>query len=150
MFIKTFQKCSFLSIFRYNDDFTLRGVNKGTWRSRPRSSCLPALSALQLKTLATLKTNHLNHFQKQIEQHVGSALDGIKIDLSTLLLGLIRSYFFRSYSAFQIRSKTNVPRRLYSINLICKCVQNSIVLFDLIQVFNLTFFDLKQTPLDVL
>jgi hypothetical protein len=37
MFIKTFQKCSFLSISQVNDAFTLRGVNMGPWRSRSRS-----------------------------------------------------------------------------------------------------------------
>ena len=41
---------------------------------------------LWMKTITTLA---INHFLETIEQHVGSALDGIEIDFSTLFLGLL-------------------------------------------------------------
>ncbi len=99
MFIKTFQKCSFLSIFRYNDDFTLRGVNKGQMKVETKIELLAGLECIATKNLTTFETNHLNHFQKQLSRNVGSALDGIEMDLLDLI---IRSYFIRSQQTFKL------------------------------------------------
>ena len=40
---------------------------------------------LWMKTITTLA---INHFLGTIEQHVGSALDGIEVDLLDLIFGL--------------------------------------------------------------
>ena len=58
---------------------------------------------LWMKTITTLA---INHFQKQFEQHVGSALDGIEVDLFDLILGLLITLdlIIRSYSVLFIRS----------------------------------------------
>ncbi len=53
MFVKTFQKCSFLSISQVNDDFTLRGVNIGSMEVETKIELLAGLESIATKTLAS-------------------------------------------------------------------------------------------------
>ena len=68
-----------------------------------KSVALPALRAEQQNP----STQQHLAFKKQIEQHVGSALDGIEVDLFDLIQVLFLVLF-----DFSIRPKPNVPRRL--------------------------------------
>ncbi len=78
---------------------------------------------LWMKTITTLA---INHFLGTIEQHVGSALDGIEVDLFDLILGLL------------------ITLDLISVLLIRPL---NLIFSTLFRCFYLTFFDLKQTSL---
>ena len=99
----------------------------------PRSSCLPALSALQLKAITTLKKLSFYHLET-IEQ--SSMLVLLQMELKVDLLDLIYSVLFGLIRPLNLhfRSKTNVP----DVSQYCYCCVVLVQRFDLVR-FDLLF-----------